>query len=109
MMRFFTILLLCVTAGCISSNLATSDDTITEYRQDIVLSIKHPENSVIEAKLIEIASDGTTTIEVMPAGPKLQARVGAYFVSAEYGKHGLELVSASPEKQEAHLVRRTAK
>ena len=101
MARIFILILAFLLAGCVS-------ETISEMSREIVLSAEHPENNFIRAKLVGIAADGTTTIRVLPSGPELQAKVGGYFVSEEFGKHGLELVSAFAEKQEAHLVQYSA-
>jgi hypothetical protein len=104
MAKLLIILLLGFMVGCAS----TSHVTIRELSRDIVLSSTHPEDAFIRAKLIGIASDGTTTILVTPSGPELRAAVGDYFVSSEYGSHGLQLVSASAEKHEARFLRRWA-
>ena len=71
--------------------------------REIVLSKGHPKDNHIRARLLGIAADGTTTIQVLQSGEELQARPGDYFVSAEYGRKGLQLISASAEKHEARL------
>ena len=104
MARLLIILLFGLTVGCVS----TKQNTIREYGREIVFSREHPENDFIGARLVRIADDGTTTIQVIPAGPELRAVLGGYFVSGEYGRHGLQLISASAEKHEARLLRRWA-
>ena len=101
MVRLLIILLCGLVTGCASKY----PNTIREHEREIVLSASHPDNEYIGARLVSIADDGTTTILVTPSGPELRAAVGDYFVSAEYGRHGLQLVSASAEKHEARLLR----
>jgi hypothetical protein len=71
----------------------------------VVLSQKHPVDDFINARLVTIAKDGATTIEVAETGERLTAAPGEYFVSSAYGTEGLQLVSASADRNEAHLVR----
>ena len=104
MTKLLIILLCGFLVGCAS----TRHDTISHFRREIVLSSAHSEDDFIGARLVGIADDGTTTILVTPSGPELKAAIGDYFISAEYGRHGLQLISASAEKHEARLLRRWA-
>jgi hypothetical protein len=102
---FLSILsLIVLVAGC-SSAPRGPVLTSTGYRREVVLSLKHPEDDFIKAKLVTIAKNGTTTIEVTETGERLTAAPGEYFVSSVYGTVGLQLVSASADRNEAHLVR----
>ena len=95
------ILIVGLMAGC-------AHETITEYECNIVLTQSHPYNDSIGAKLVDIASDGTTTIQDTSTGEKLRASPGNFFVSTEYGNEGLQLISASPDRHEAQFIRRWA-
>lgn len=77
----------------------------TGYQREVVLSQKHPEDGFIKAKLVTIAKDGTTTIEVTKTGERLTAAPGEYFVSSAFGRVGLQLLSASADKNEIRLLR----
>ena len=71
----------------------------------ITLTKQQPSDSFLGARLIEIAADGTTTIEVLKTTNRLRAAVGGFFTSPEYGRAGLQVLSASPERQEVRLER----
>jgi hypothetical protein len=102
---FFSILsLIALVAGCSSAPRGLVH-TSTSYRREVVLSQKHPVDDFINARLVTIAKDGATTIEVAETGERLTAAPGEYFVSSAYGTEGLQLVSASADRNEAHLVR----
>jgi hypothetical protein len=75
------------------------------YIRQVVLSENHPEDAFLKARLVAIAEDGTTTIEVSGTGEKITAAPGGYFASTAYGKVGLRLLSASADKKEARLLR----
>jgi hypothetical protein len=87
---------------------STSGLSKTGFRtmqREITLNRQQPSNSFIGARLVEIASDGTTTIEILETTNRLQAGVGAFFTSEDYGRSGLQVLSASFERQEVRLVR----
>src|SRR5437016_4618906 len=73
--------------GC-SSVSKPRRSTQTLYNRRVVLSFSHAQDDLLKARLVAIADDGTTTIEVIPTGGVLRASVGEYFVSEEYGTHG---------------------
>ena len=79
---------------------------IVHYMREGVFSGAHSQDDFIGVRLVGIADDGTTTILVTPSGPELRASVGGYFISPEFGTHGLRLISASAEKHEVKLIRR---
>jgi hypothetical protein len=105
MAKFLIILLFGFVAGCAFNN----HDTISEMSREVVLSRGHPQDDILGARLVDVAPDGTTTIQVVSSGSKLTAAPGGYFVSDEYGRIGLQLVSSSAEKHEARFIRRSAK
>ena len=78
----------------------------TLMAREITLSKQQPSDSFLGARLVEVASDGTTTIEVLKTTNRLRAAVGAFFPSPEYGRAGLQVLSASHERQEVRLERR---
>lgn len=103
MTRMFIISLAVLLVGCASHKSVT----FAEFSREVILSNAHPEDSYIDAKLMDIAPDGTVTIQVLKTGHILQAPIGGYFVSGEYGRIGLQVISASSEKHEAKLLRRS--
>jgi len=88
--------------GCSSTRSVPGNH---HYVREVVLSEKHSEDAFLGARLVQIAKDGTATIEVTETGERLTAAPGEYFVSGAYGTEGLQLLSASAEKNEARLVR----
>ena len=80
---------------------------ISHFRRDIELSLKKATDLQLGVRLVSVATDGLTTIEVLDTRDSFQARPGEYFVGA-FGNEGLELVSASPERSEIVLRRRWA-
>jgi hypothetical protein len=95
-------------AGCSSASHETvvsfhSSDSL--YQRQVMLSFQNPNDKSLHAKLVAIAQDGTTTIQVQPRGDILRATPGAFFAPGPYGTHGLQLVSASATKGEATLLR----
>jgi hypothetical protein len=109
MTRYFTLILLVLVAGCSSySHVLRS--------REIVLSPEHPWDAFINASIVSIADDGTTIIRTTDSATvkQLQAVPGGFFaphpyqtndLRSVYGFHGLQLISASAEKHEAHLLR----
>jgi hypothetical protein len=73
--------------------------------REITLNKQKPFDAFIGARLIEIASDGTTTIEILETTNRLRAGVGAFFASEGYGRLGLQVLSASFERQEVRFLR----
>jgi len=82
-----------------------TDFAHTLMKREITLSKQQPSDSFLGARLIEVAPDGTTTIEVLKTTNRLRAAVGAFFTSPEYGRAGLQVLSASSERQEVRLER----
>ena len=70
---------------------------ITHFSQPVILSTSQPfaEVGQYTVKLISIAEDGTTQIEVLQTHRTLSARPSEYFLSSEFGNRGLSLDSAS--------------
>ena len=111
MTRFIVILSLGLAAGCSSvpsyriTPLSGGRITHSLYQREILLSRQHPQDDFLRAKLVAIAEDGTTTIQAAETGEILRAAPGEYFTPGPYGTQGLQLISASAEKHEAHFVR----
>jgi hypothetical protein len=97
------LVLIAFMAGCSSTGIPGT--THTSYSREVVLSPKHPEDEFIKARLVKVARDGTTTIEVTETGETLTAAPGEYFVSSAYGRVGLQLLSASADRNEVRLLR----
>ena len=97
------LILIAFVAGCSSAGIPGTMHAT--YSREVVLSPKHPEDDFIKARLIKIASDGTTTIEVTKTGETLTAGPGEHFVSSAYGTEGLQLLSVSADRSEARLLR----
>jgi hypothetical protein len=72
--------------------------------REIQLSPKHPVDSDTKIHLVSVTSDSTTTIR-LDSGAQLSAKPGEYFACEEFGLHGLQLVSASPDTGAAELQR----
>src|SRR5436190_3847751 len=88
--------------------VAASSRSKTAFRvmeREITLNKQKPTDLFIGARLVDITSDGTTTIEVLDTTNRLRAGVGAFFTSAEYGQSGLKVLSASSQRQEVRLLR----
>jgi hypothetical protein len=90
-------------AGC--SSVGIPGTIHTTYSREVVLSPEHPEDDFIKARLVGIARDGTTTIEVTKTGERLTAAPGEHFVSSAYGTEGLQLLSVSADRSEVRLLR----
>lgn len=103
MTKYFITLWIALGVGC--SSIPGGRVTHSLHTREAVLSRQHPQNDFLGAKLIAIADNGTTTIEVISTGDRLRAAPGEYFAPGPYGTQGLRLVSASAEKQEARLSR----
>ena len=70
--------------------------------REIHLSPKHPTDSHDKIRLVSVASDSVTTIR-LDSGVQLSAKPGEYFACEQFGLHGLQLVSASPDTGAAEL------
>ncbi len=103
MTKYLITLLSGLVIGC--SSVPSGRVTHSLYTREVVFSQQHPQDDFLKARLIAIADDGTTTIEVISTGDRLRAGAGEYFAPGPYGAQGLQLVSASAEKQEARLLR----
>ena len=95
--------------GCKSSS--SSSVSLPSYTwseslmsREIHLSPKHPTDSDFKIRLVSVASDSTTTIR-LDSGAQLSAKPGEYFSCEQFGLHGLQLVSASPDTGGAELQR----
>jgi hypothetical protein len=86
MTKTFAILLLGLVVGC--SSVRSGHITSTLYTREVVLSLRHPEDDFLKAKLVAIAEDGTTTIGLISTGDTLRAAPGDYFSSNTFGAHG---------------------
>jgi hypothetical protein len=103
MLRLLAILLLGLMVGC--SSVPGGRITHSLYTREVVLSYEHPEDDFLKAKLVAIAEDGTTTIQCVGTGDTLRAAPGEFFTPGPYGIQGLQLISASADNHEAHLLR----
>lgn len=74
------------------------------YR-DVVLSLRYPRNAQFQMRLVSIGDDATTIIR-LDSGKELSAKPGEYFSCSQFGRSGLQLVSAS-HKTGAAVFRRT--
>jgi len=72
--------------------------------REIHLSPKHSTDSDTKIRLVTVARDSTATIR-LDSGQQLSAKPGEYFACEDFGLHGLQLVSASPETGAAELQR----
>ena len=91
MFKGLSILSVLVLAGCAGSI------THTHYSKDVELHVRQEMplgNQTVE--VVDVAEDGTTTLELVESGERLTAKVGDYFVSEAFGNHGLQLLSATP-------------
>ena len=102
MTKSLAIILLGLFVGCSTVPLRLGSNR--HYHRDVVLSRQHPQDDFLKVRLVAIAEDGTTTIEVNSTGETLRAAPGKYFVSKAYGTQGLRLISASDEKHEARFL-----
>ena len=103
MRKIFVTLWLGLMVSC--SSVPNGRVTSRTYIREVVLSWQHPEDDFLKARLVAVAQDGTTTIEVISTGDTLRAAPGGYFASTAYGTQGLKLISASAEKHEARFLR----
>ncbi|HEY4414922.1 MAG TPA: hypothetical protein VGO57_04440 [Verrucomicrobiae bacterium] len=72
---------------------------------EISLSFKQPVDVTTEIRLVSISHDLTTTIR-LDSGAEVSATPGSCFECDEFGRAGLELVSASFETGTAKLRHR---
>jgi hypothetical protein len=105
MPRHIAILLLGFLAACSSAPHPNERLSFVLRTKEILLSRQHLEDDFIKARLVSIAQDGATTIQSLETGDILQAAPGEYFAPGPYGFRGLQLLSASAEMHEAHLLR----
>ena len=57
-------------------------------------------------RLVSIADDRTTRIQVVETGTELAARPGGFFASQEFGSEGLQLISASKATGAVSMISR---
>ena len=103
MTKYSSILLLGLMAGC--SSVPDTHISHVLCTHEVVLSRQHPRDDFLNARLVAVAENGTTTIEVVSTGDTMRAAPGECFVSNAYGTQGLRLISASAEKHEARFLR----
>ncbi len=103
MRDFLLIVFLGLATGCSSGPRARDWDT--RPTREFTLSKRHPQDDLLKVRLVAVAEDGTTTIQVLQTGETLRAARGDFFVPGHFGRHGLQLLGSSPEKQEALLLR----
>jgi hypothetical protein len=104
MTKYFAILLLGLVAGCSSAPSFSGRESFVLRSREVVLSRQHPQDDFLKARLVAIADDGATTIQVIDTGDTLRAVPGDFFAPGPYGIRGLKLISASAEKHEVHLL-----
>jgi hypothetical protein len=100
--RLGCLLSLCLLMGC------RSQYTSVEYERQVLVSLNHPDCDNIGAKIIRIDQDGSVIIQPYGTNKPIRAAVGGYFVSEEYGRNGLQVLSSNPLKREAVLMQRGA-
>ena len=105
--RYISILVLGFTVGCSSTPDAGNWDTLPT--REIVISKRHPHSDFLKVRLLTIAEGGLTEIQVDETGEVLRAVPGDFFVPSYFGRHGLQLLGASRDRGEAHLLRIGAK
>ena len=74
------------------------------YR-DVSLSLRTPRDSELQMRLVSIASDSTTSIR-LDSGEVLAAKPTEFYSCSQFGKSGLQLISASHDTGVA-VFRRT--
>jgi hypothetical protein len=85
------------------------EQRICHYSRDITLSgVQELALGTQHVRLVSVAPGGSTTIELVPAGQKLTATPGDFFVSEVFGTQGLQLLSVSPDTNEVVLRQRWA-
>jgi hypothetical protein len=107
----FVAVALVALAGCKSSSSSSASGPMISdiwseslMSREIHLSPKHPTDSDAKIRLVSVASDSTTTVR-LDSGEQLSAKPGEHFAYEQFGSHGLQLVSASPETGAAELRR----
>ena len=70
--------------------------------RQIHLTRKHPADPGAKILLVSVAGDSTTTIR-LDSGGQMSAKAGDYFICEQFGSHGLQLISASPESGAAEF------
>lgn len=81
--------------ACSSSYVAHTTATIAHYSNRTTLSREHPTDTHLGIGLVSISRNGTTAIRILDSGRIIRASPGGYFVGPEFGREGLQLVSAS--------------
>ncbi len=103
MRKYVLIVFLGLAAGCSSAPDVRNWDS--PPTREITLSKRHPQDDLLKVRLVAVAEDGTTTIQVLQTGETLSAVRGCFFVPGYFGRHGLQLLGACPEEKEALLLR----
>lgn len=109
MKRF--LILAFVSLGFVNGCTSTSQPARTTYslvQQDVTLNRTKPTARLGQylIQLLSIAEDGTTQIRVGQTDRVLSARPGQCFVSDEFGRDGLQLLSASKSTGTATMISR---
>jgi hypothetical protein len=87
--------LVALLTACSSSYVAHTPVTIAHYSNRITLSREHPTDARLGIGLVSISANGNTAIRILDSGRIIRASPGGYFVGPEFGREGLQLVSAS--------------
>jgi hypothetical protein len=101
-------------AGCAGHTTTSELDhpiTISHTAEPITLTADKPVAQLKQytVRLLSIAEDGTTQIQVVETQQTLTARPGECFVSHEFGQKGLTLTSASRATGTATFLLRSAR
>jgi hypothetical protein len=75
------------------------------YR-DVSLSLRTPRDSELQMRLVSIAGDSTTSIR-LDSGEVLAAKPTEFYSCSQFGKSGLQLISASHDTGVAVFRRKT--
>jgi hypothetical protein len=80
----------------------------TLVQQTLTLTFTRPviQRGDYQIRLVSIAGDGTTRIQVVETGKELTAQPGGFFASQEFGSEGLQLISASKASGAVSMISR---
>jgi hypothetical protein len=100
-----------VTLGLVSGCTSSPQSARTTYsliQHDVTVSQAKPTAQLgqYSIRLLSIAEDGTTQIRIVQTEKVLSARPGQCFASDEFGREGLQLLSASESTGTATMISR---
>ena len=99
--------------GCVGERLTYKGTpyTISHFAQPVTLTTETSSTQLGQytVRLISIADDGTTQIQVVQTEKTLIAQPGEYFQSFEFGREGRQLTSASKATGTATFMLRRAR